>query len=225
MFYYFGRKSRLAKFYPTPKHALVIEPFAGSMAYTLYHRPEQAIGTEIDNNVWAVWHAICKLSKEEILNYHEPSIGDRVSDRWSMMAAGSHGTAKAISYLWTDRMLRDLRKQKRMAARNVDYARTIDYRLDSYENLPDVEATWFIDPPYQRVHRGYQRDGLDYAKLAQWCMSRKGLVIVCEQDGADWLPFESLTIIKGTTNKITREVVWTNQAVPCTSDTSGADRS
>ncbi len=30
MFYYYGRKKRLAKLYPNPEHPHIIEPFAGS---------------------------------------------------------------------------------------------------------------------------------------------------------------------------------------------------
>lgn len=209
MFYYFGRKGRLAKLYPTPAYGLIIEPFAGSMAYTLHHRPERAIGIDIDEQVLAVWDHVCGLTLEELVAYPEPSIGDRVSDRWSMMAAGSHGTTKAESYLWTERMQRDLRKQKRLALKHLAYAKQqIDYRHGDYRDAPDVEATWFIDPPYQHVHRGYERDGIDFAELADWCHSRRGQVIVCEQAGATWLPFEPVREIRGTTNKMTTEVAW-----------------
>ncbi len=50
---------------------------------------------------------------------------------------------------------------------------------------------------------------IDYSGLAEWCKTRKGQVIVCEQLGADWLPFRELTKIKGLKNKST-EVIWTN---------------
>ncbi len=208
MFYYFGRKSRLADLYPAPRHELVIEPFAGSMAYTLYHQPTRAIGIELDDTVVEVWSKICGLTAQELLDYPEPKRGDRTEDRWCMMAGGSHGTAKAKSYLWTERMERDLRKQKRMAARYVDYAKQhIEYKSGKYQDAPDEEATWFIDPPYQNIKRGYRRD-VDYKELADWCKKRRGLVIVCEQSGADWLPFKPLENIKGTNNKRTSEVVW-----------------
>lgn len=208
MFYYFGRKGRLAQCYPTPEFPLVIEPFAGSMAFTLHYKPAEAIGIEVDPMVCWAWADVTCLTPAEILAIEEPALGTRVDDRWMMMAAGSHGTARAKSYLWTDRMSRDLRKQKRFAARHVDYAVAhIDYRWGDYREAPDVEATWFIDPPYQRVRRGYRSD-LDYTELAEWVRSRRGQVIVCEQAGADWLPFEPLRVIRGTTNKVTTEMVW-----------------
>lgn len=209
MFYYFGRKGRLAASYPAPAFPLVIEPFAGSMAYALHHRPEKAIGIEIDSNVANVWHRLTGMSAEHILALSEPRIGERTTDRFAMLAAGSHGTARASSYLWTDRMSRDFQKQKRLAAKHVDYARTnVQYVCNDYRAILDIEATWFIDPPYQHVERGYDRSNVDYDELAEWCKRRRGQVIVCEQDGADWLPFQPLCEIRGTTNKRTVEMVW-----------------
>lgn len=212
MFYYFGRKWKLAKEYPTPRYPTIIEPFAGSMAFSLYHKPQKAIGIEADPNVWKMWNNITGLTAEEIFNYSEPVIGDRVFDRWLLMASISHGTADTKSWLWTDRMTRNLKSQKKFAAKNLEYAKNnIDYILDTYKNAPDMEATWFIDPPYQKKMKGYKRVDLFYPELAEFCLSRKGQVIVCEQLGADWLPFKELKEIKGTNNKRTIEVVWYNQ--------------
>lgn len=71
-----------------------------------------------------------------------------------------------------------------------------------YTAAPDIEATWFIDPPYNcPAGRFYQVGALDYAALATWCQSRQGQVIVCEQAGATWLPFQPL---------YGNEVIWTN---------------
>jgi 16S rRNA G966 N2-methylase RsmD len=72
-------------------------------------------------------------------------------------------------------------------------------------------GTWFIDPPYQRAGRHYRfgPDQIDYKELAAWCLSRPGQVIVCENHGADWLPFQSLSEVKTTrAGRRSREVVW-----------------
>lgn len=37
MFYYYGAKNLLSRYYPEPKHDIIIEPFAGSAAYSCYH--------------------------------------------------------------------------------------------------------------------------------------------------------------------------------------------
>ena len=33
MFYFYGGKRRLARYYPQPQHRVIVEPFAGSAAY------------------------------------------------------------------------------------------------------------------------------------------------------------------------------------------------
>jgi hypothetical protein len=67
--------------------------------------------------------------------------------------------------------------------------------------MPNVEATWFVDPPYQHVAKSYRNDEIDcntvdFPALAAWVRSRSGQVIVCEQAGADWLPFEPFRTLK-----------------------------
>ena len=50
---------------------------------------------------------------------------------------------------------------------------------------------------------------IDYSALADWCHSRKGQVIVCENEGADWLPFERLCEQVGANRaKRSMEVIW-----------------
>ena len=36
MFYYYGRKKQIIRHYPSPNYDTIIEPFAGSAAYSLY---------------------------------------------------------------------------------------------------------------------------------------------------------------------------------------------
>lgn len=50
---------------------------------------------------------------------------------------------------------------------------------------------------------------LDYPSLAEWCESRKGQTIVCENTKADWLPFIPLKEMHGQKYKTT-EAVWYN---------------
>lgn len=86
-----------------------------------------------------------------------------------------------------------------------------------YRDIPNIEATWFIDPPYQhqgKIYQGGSSEDIDYQELADWCKSRKGQVIVCEDSQADWLPFEDFG--RNTTRTQAkkpgarhREVIWT----------------
>ncbi len=83
----------------------------------------------------------------------------------------------------------------------------------SYTELENIEATWFIDPPYQVVkRRNYKHSTIDYKQLGDWCKNRYGQVIVCENDGADWLPFIKLSDMNGLVKKTT-ETIWTNEVM------------
>ena len=51
MFYYYGAKNQLAKHYQPPAHNLIIEPFGGSGAYSIYHL-SQTIVCEKEGANW-----------------------------------------------------------------------------------------------------------------------------------------------------------------------------
>ena len=55
----------------------------------------------------------------------------------------------------------------------------------------------------------YRCRDVDYEHLGDWCRSREGQVIVCEQQGADWLPFEALGNFKGRRGR-SQEASWTS---------------
>lgn len=93
-----------------------------------------------------------------------------------------------------------------------------DFKITNldYLALPDIEATWFVDPPYDNeAGRRYRTSGgIDYQVLAEWCKSRKGQVIVCEGESANWLPFRPLMERQGIRSRYQKsramELVWTN---------------
>lgn len=87
-----------------------------------------------------------------------------------------------------------------------------EIKLGSYDELENIEATWFIDPPYQfgGEHYRHGTKDLNLKKLAQWCKERNGQVIVCENTKADWLPFMPVKKIRGAANLFTTEAIWTN---------------
>ncbi len=43
MFSYYGSKSKIIKYYSTPKHDTIIEPFAGSAQYSFHYWDKQVI--------------------------------------------------------------------------------------------------------------------------------------------------------------------------------------
>lgn len=208
MFPYFGRKAMLASAYPAPIFGLVIEPFAGSMSYTLHHQPPGALGIERDPRVVDLWHRMAQL--EDVPT--PPQVGSKTDDLLVKVCSYSEHALTSGDMTVTSRMVRDWESVHRRAISLGAYARSsVEYRHGSYEDAPDVEATWFIDPPYQHANRrGYRHgaSGIDFGALAQWCKSRPGQVIVCEQEGADWLPFVPLAEIVSHRGVRKSEVVW-----------------
>ena len=84
-----------------------------------------------------------------------------------------------------------------------------------YSDVPNQEATWYIDPPYQGNGGQYYKHGnkgIDYDELSEWVQSREGQVIVCENSEANWLPFRPLKRLQGQRHK-TIEVIWENDHV------------
>lgn len=79
----------------------------------------------------------------------------------------------------------------------------------SYSEIENQTATWFIDPPYQFGGDHYHENGIDFPVLGEWCKSRNGHVIVCENTKANWLPFYSMREMSGAYTKTT-EAIWSN---------------
>jgi hypothetical protein len=105
---------------------------------------------------------------------------------------------------------------------------------DIDDELGNLRATWFVDPPYwvppdEQGTRGdgyrHGASGIDFDHLGAWCRARRGQVIVCEQEGAAWLPFRPLrraTTASGTGSSRV-EVVWSRTPGRALGTTSAAD--
>jgi hypothetical protein len=104
-------------------------------------------------------------------------------------------------------------------ASQVDHIRHWTIEQASFMDIPDHgPATWFIDPPYEVAGRAYKFHEVNYPALKEWCRSRIGQTIVCENEGAAWLPFRPFRTIKGLEGKRggkkSVEVIWTNDECP-----------
>lgn len=225
MWSYYGSKSKIAKFYPIPKYELIIEPFAGAAWYSVTHRNNNVLLNEKNHVVYNMWSwLINEADSNTILNNSDFYIGQNISDldvhqshknligfcinrgsaspknvvqKWSCQVASRPKWASTTSY-----------QLKRIAAL-IPEIKHWKIQSGDYTNLPDIECTWFIDPPYQYGGDSYPVNDVNYLDLAAWCMSRKGQVIVCENTKATWLPFVPLIEITGQRSKTT-EAVWVN---------------
>lgn len=217
----------MAPLYDEPRHPLVIEPFAGAAAYSMFHLAaiEHVWLIEKDERVAALWERLLAMEPEDVLKIRVPRSGDDISDFLLMTAAASNGVAQSRRMTVTDRMPKCIRAMlARIAEILPEAKRKVTVVCGDYRDAPDVEATWFIDPPYQVTvppggtsrpqgmgyARGCRSLDLDYDALGDWCRSRQGQVLVCEQAGATWLPFRPVGLSFDSANRPLREVAWTN---------------
>ena len=211
MFSYFGSKWMLAKKYGPPVHDLVIEPFAGSAAYSLYWNVPKALLIDIYPEIVGMWQFLIGVTEKEIMSL--PIDFDHIDDlkipqeaKWligywikkASVTGGKSRTAWARQYrhsgdckVWSEAARLRIAKQ-------LPGIRGWKAKLGDFQSAPDKTATWFIDPPYQVAGRHYVHSEVDYVALAKFCKSRKGQTFVCENAGADWLEFLPLAKSRGT---------------------------
>ena len=224
MFSYYGSKSKIAKLYPEPKYRLIIEPFAGAANYSLLHAPgRDVVLCEKSEDVFLCWKWLQKATEDDILSLPIPASKEpipQLEPRGKSVFLAftmNQGTAKPRKSAGGMQgcSFKSVTKRLQKAADRLSIVRDWDIRLGSYEMLPDVEATWYIDPPYIREKWNEYKFGpktIDYESLARWCKSRKGQVIVAENDSATWLPFRPLVTCAGqrSTSTLRNEGIWTN---------------
>jgi site-specific DNA-adenine methylase len=226
MFSYYGSKSKIAKFYPKPEYKTIIEPFAGGAFYSLLYKNHNVILNEKNSTISEIWKFLTKTAtKEEILSMRDFYLGQNISElkiskphkdligfcinrgstaprsivpKWSCQVKSRPNWASTPYFRLTE------------IANQIESINHFEVFNKSYEELDNIEATWFIDPPYQHGGEFYVENKIDFNKLAEWCKSRKGQVIVCENDKADWLDFQPLINIQGQSKKST-ECIWTNK--------------
>jgi hypothetical protein len=204
-FPYYGGKLKLATDLGPPQRDHVIEPFAGSAGYSVFWEPPHVTLIERDPVVFGVWDYLQKAAPAELLrlpsnisslNQLPPQVCQEA--RWLVGFWLNHGLARPA--VRRSNWARQARYHGRFWSKTVklriasqlDGIRHWDIRQGNYEEAPDIEAHWHIDPPYQRAGYAYKCNHIDYPDLAEWCQSRKGFVQVCENESADWLPFEKL---------------------------------
>src|SRR5712664_2063515 len=67
-FNYYGSKYRSSRYHPRPYHNLIIEPFAGSACYSLFHYyNKQVMLNDLSEVVCGMWNYIINVSEEEFL--------------------------------------------------------------------------------------------------------------------------------------------------------------
>ena len=225
MFPYFGSKFNLSKRYGRPPYPIVIEPFAGSAAYSLYWGVQKAVLVDANEIICELWDYLIHVKESEIEKL--PIKFDHINDL--KLPVG----ARHLLGFWIAKGVATPRKSpsawqrewgktftscnvwgnaaKYRIARQLDGIRYWKIIQGSYEQSPDIKATWFVDPPYEKAGKNYPHCNIDYISLALWIKTRKGKAIICENAGATWLDFKKFHTVAGTKGKhrsgVSEEVV------------------
>lgn len=214
MFYFYGRKKQIAKYYPKPYYNTIIEPFAGSAAYSLFGNnwQKKVILIEKDKRVVDIWKwLIEEATPEKIVTLRDLKVGDRSSEFLHIIHAATKMAFKYKTIKVTPVLERNWEISKRNMAANLHKIKHWKIIHGDYTDAPNIEATWFIDPPYKGpAGLGYAFDSkqIDYDFLAKWADKRKGEIIFCEGDQADYLPFQPLVVLKGVAGKSNKERIY-----------------
>jgi site-specific DNA-adenine methylase len=216
MFSYYGTKKKLAPLYDNPRYSTIIEPFAGAAGYSLHSKnfEKNVVLYDVNPKIAACWDFLIKATPGDIKDLPDLSPGQKVTD-FDLSPAEQALIGFCINPgSSTPKITASQRttwnRYKVSIAENVSKIKHWKIFNASYEDTPNIEATWFIDPPYQtagKYYFGFNR--LDFTRLGAWCKSRQGQVIVCENAGADWLPFRFLTKHQGSI-QANVEVIWSN---------------
>jgi len=225
-FSYYGSKWRIATKYRCPCPRLgggrIIEPFAGSAAYSLLHYDNEVRLYDKDPIIIGVWQYLIKATPNEIMELPLIRYDQTVDDlkipqeaRWLIgfwLNKAKSSPAKSPGS-WMRKRFQGYQfwgeKIRKRIAQQVPYIKHWKAEVSDYGNIPNVNATWFVDPPYQDKGRFYRMGSsdIDFPHLGRWCRQLYGQVIVCENTGADWLPFRPFRAVKATT-KHSAEVIW-----------------
>jgi len=215
-FSYYGSKWTIIENYPIPTTETIIEPFAGSSQYALRYPYKNVYLYDLDENIVQIWDYLINVSEKEILSLdlNFKHIDDsKLTEIQKILvgfwiAQGGTYPKKSKTQFSIDN---NLNWPYRVASQ-LQYIRHWKIQHCSYADIPDHCGTWFIDPPYIDKGIFYRRSSrsIDYDHLAKWSTERLHEYIVCENLGANWLPFVSLCNLVNNKAQQTKEAIYTN---------------
>ena len=236
-FSYYGAKYTGAAHYGPPRSDLVVEPFAGSACYSTRWDVPVARLYDVSPDICALWDWLIHCSDTDVAAIPDAfddfdqverlPLGPRnLVGFW--VAKGRAEPSRQLSpWYFQYRNSRDCRVWgPQVKARIIRQKPGIErWSIDqaSYSSVPLVEAHWHVDPPYSnRAGSRYPHSDIDFGRLADWCRNLPGEVDVCENVGANWLPFEPLYEVVSTRGRRSgnrsQEAVWRRERVRSCSD-------
>jgi hypothetical protein len=209
MFSYYGTKKKIAKFYPEPKFDTIIEPFAGSAQYSLFGNnwERNVILYDKYDKVYLSWKYLIESSIEDINGLPDLVEGLNLDtlnislEEKSLLGFYANPASAVPKKTVTKRGEKSWIRHKKYLIDNHNKIKHWKIFNEVYQNIENINATWYIDPPYQfggqHYHSSSSNKQINYDELRDWSLSRKGEIIVCENSKADWMEFKPLVELKG----------------------------
>ena len=229
-FSWYGSKWMNARRFGEPERNILIEPFAGSACYATFWEHPLVKLYDIDENICELWDFLINCSDDDIRKIPDYFADDdaykNLPRKQKLLCGFWVGFARAkpanhpSPWYYKNRPIahRNARtwgsRAKGIIIKQKPFIRDWSIDLLSYDKIPNCDAHWFVDPPYNnKAGSAYTHNckAIDYAHLAKWCKEREGAVQVCENAGADWLPFQSIastSTASSKPNKVSEEVYW-----------------
>lgn len=192
LFKWFGSKWQSGKGMPSPKHDIIVEPFAGGAGYSLRYAEKKVILCEADPHLFKLWSWLIEEAKQD--DIRNISIGLSVgtdirtlglSDGKALLLKSWQRTNN-VGNCWTISPWGNLPGQwtENTRARVSEEFLAIKHWKISPDGLKFMQenndvATWFVDPPYQFNYQ-YGSSPIDYKMLGDLLKDRNGQTIVCE---------------------------------------------
>lgn len=221
MWSYYGSKTNIAHLYPKPLHDKIIEPFAGTARYSLKYFEKDILLVDKYDVIVKIWKWLQLCSPKDIISLPRFKKGENINDHNYDCEEQRFLVGFLVGFGFADpRKTASPRLRNRPNAMNFTInkiaaqlykIRHWEIRLGDYVNLSNEDATWFIDPPYQfggHVYK-FSNKKIDFTHLGEWCSSRSGQVIVCENTKATWLDFKPM-ITQNVLSGSHHEAIWTN---------------
>lgn len=209
----YGGKGMVVNYYPKPIYKTIIEPLAGGASYSLKYCKHDIILCDVNRMLCEIWWFLQSKNAIDYIKHIPLNIdaGENIKnikgyDKFptglqqllvSACNVGQYGcgvrklkqpsTLTRISrYHWERNTTRKIlfwnNKIRHWKIFNV-----------SYNKIRNQTATWFVDPPYNNIAgKKYYYNKINYDDLRKFCLSRKGQIIVCENEGSNWMDFELL---------------------------------
>lgn len=226
----YGGKWRAAPRYPAPLHDTIVEPFAGAAGYALRYHDRHVVLVDADPVIVGIWDFLIGATEAEVLSLpdvaNDQTVDDVRAPREARDLIGfwlNGGTANPCKrpsawmregshpgVYWgpaaRERIASQLGAVRHWRVKQGDYREAEQVAL----------ATYFVDPPYVVAGHHYKHGsrGIDFDALGAWCRGLRGQAIVCEAQGAGWLPFEAMRDQLSTPGRgragMSKEAVWTN---------------